>query len=151
MSGSVDGNRLDRLLSAYSTDSQRLSDQLGFILGIRGWAITLFSGVLGSTVFVQRPNVALLEFLVIGAFYWIEASYDAYRFLLFRRVATLERELVRSGVFPPDFTSGFEDAEINKLPRTYSEALFKARTYSSRLVMYLSLTVATIIYLAVAG
>lgn len=140
----------ETVLSLYSADSAKLSAQLQDILIIRGWAISIFTLLIGSSIFLNEKLYSSLNFVVILVFYLLEVTYDAYRIVLVQRINVYESWLVEKVKLPSDIKAILKTNMVKTEPYTMKVARIKAILHPVRLFVYIVLTAATLLYLILA-
>lgn len=135
------------VLNLYATDSSKLSSQLQDILIIRGWAISIYSILIGGSIFLNQRLYSLFDFLIIIVFYLLEVTYDSYRIVLFHKTKIYEKWLVENAHIPSEIATALKNDHVETKPITIKEARKKASSHSVRLFVYLTLTVITFAYL----
>ena len=108
----------ETVLSLYSADSAKLSAQLQDILIIRGWAISIFTLLIGSSIFLNEKLYSSLNFVVILVFYLLEVTYDAYRIVLVQRINVYESWLVEKVKLPSDIKAILKTNMVKTEPYT---------------------------------
>lgn len=75
----------------YKTNIDRIAAQLQFGLIFRGWAITIFAGII-VVLFTERLSIVVIPGIVaLLLFFYSEVKYDAYRIVFQKRANMLER------------------------------------------------------------
>jgi uncharacterized membrane protein len=141
---------IETVLSLYSADSAKLSAQLQDILIIRGWAISLFTLLIGSSIFLNEKLYSSLNFVVILVFYLLEVTYDAYRIVLFQKTKVYESWLVKNANLPSEIKAILNTNMVETEPYSMNVARIKAILHPARLFVYIALTTVTLLYLILA-
>jgi hypothetical protein len=74
----------------YGVDAERVTKQLEFCLIFRGWAITIFAGVISAMFIYQKPLIAIAGIVSCAIFWYSECRYDARRMLFQKRINEIE-------------------------------------------------------------
>jgi len=142
--------------TVYKTDSEKLTRQLGFILIIRGWAITLFAGIFTASVAYKIPELSIVGVIVLLVFFYAEATYDAYRVLLLKRINEIERNFLSKRVADLEIKLNLKERalsksfplfiEAEKLPDNLRDATKYASKRPVRFCTYLLLISVLVLY-----
>ena len=108
--------------TVYKTDSEKLQRQLGFILIIRGWAITLFAGIFTASVAYKIPELSIVGIVVLLIFFFAEVRYDAFRVLLLKRISEIERNFLSKGVADLETMLELKEKSLSKSFPLFKEA-----------------------------
>ena len=71
------------------------------VFGIRGWAVTVFAGVLGASVSLRHPSLIFLAIAPTLLFWIVEVLNKSFQALFIKRVRQIEAHL-RSKEFETD-------------------------------------------------
>lgn len=138
---------LDTVLSLYSTDSSRLTAQLQYLLIIRGWAVSLYSLLLASSILIEIRLMAAIDLIIIPVFFALEIVYDSYRVLFYQRVMVYEKWLSTHANLPEEINNVLSGEKFLDMESTLKAGRNYAARNPVRISLYVILTTIIVVYL----
>jgi len=127
-------------ISLYQCDIFQLQKQLSNLLLVRGWAITLFSAILGFAIAEKNSLLSLMGIFPIFFLYLLESVYDKYRLLYSTRIRDIEKKIFNKKLktFAKNLADNYPivDRDNKNLPYNEREAFMKALLLPSRVILY---------------
>ena len=94
MSNANDGQEWRIVEAIYKADTERITHQLQFCLIFRGWAITIFVGMLTALIVYRIPMISLAGIIALLLFFYSECRYDSRRIIFLKRINDVEENFL---------------------------------------------------------
>jgi len=146
-----DKKNTDFFLSLYQCEIFQLQRQLSNVLLIRGWSVTIFSAILGFTIYHEDRYISLAGIIPLFLMFFIEAMYDKYRIVYATKIRDIENEIFRKKISVINKKLVRNYPIINKgknMPHTEKDALYYAMLLNTRLITY-GLLIVTLFLVAI--
>lgn len=86
------------LETIYKTDVDGMFRTLQNCLIFRGWAITIFAGMLTASIISELPLISFMGIFPLVVFFYSEVRYDARRIIYQKRISDIEEHFMSSRI-----------------------------------------------------
>jgi hypothetical protein len=94
VSNANDGQEWRIVEAIYKADTERITHQLQFCLIFRGWAITIFVGMLTALIVYRIPMISFAGTIALLLFFYSECRYDSRRIIFLKRINGVEENFL---------------------------------------------------------
>ncbi|HEY4942411.1 MAG TPA: hypothetical protein VII56_13370 [Rhizomicrobium sp.] len=149
MAKSIFEYRQEVLLKEWEFAQNQISQFDTIALGIRGWAITVFGGMLAVSATATKPWLIPYAAIPIVLFWLIDALFKSFQHRVIRRSLDIEAYLRSSGFSEDAARQTTFDFETPKLASSFSTTFYDrcrelaiAACYANVILTYLALLIA---------
>lgn len=94
MTNANDNQEWNAIEVVYKADADKITHQLQFCLIFRGWAITVFVGMLTALIVYRIPAISIAGITALLLFFYSECRYDARRIIFLKRINDIEENFL---------------------------------------------------------